>query len=188
MVMTWAYIAGFFDGEGNIRMPHRSSGQLSLHQADKRGLILFQEIKQFLEGYGIKCSIHCNKRPTPLGKPMYRLYTYNRHGVATFIKYTFPYLRIKKAECQDLMRYLKLFPPTPGNKLFRTPHVPHTHCKYGHELTPENKYLGNRKSRPCWRCVTCAKKSASDRYLRIKAEREKFAKNCKTDPKVARWL
>lgn len=31
-------------------------------------------------------------------------------------------------------------------------HVPWTHCKRGHEFTPENTYIDNRDGRSCWQC------------------------------------
>lgn len=186
MALSWQYIAGFFDGEGNVRIAHGTSPQLSLHQADTRGLKLLSEIKLFLESYGIKCNIHKNKLKTGLGKDMYRLYTYNRHGVLTFIRHTMPYLHIKKVECQDIARYLTIFPSSHGNVLFRRPHVPRTHCRLGHELTPDNVYLGGRVGHKVKCCKICAKAKANEYYLRVKVER--FVRDCTVDERVRPWL
>ncbi len=171
MAMSWQYIAGFFDGEGCIRLANEGKGgigsiQISLHQSANRGLYLLLDIKKFLETNGIvNIGIQTQKKCSQLTKkPMHRLYIYNRVSACIFIRNVLPYIHIKKVECQDILRYMIMWPHIKGNHMFATPYVPRTHCSNGHELTPENVYEGKRNARICRICIKAA---ANARYKRI---------------------
>src|ERR1700752_3453021 len=115
MVMSWQYVAGFFDGEGSVGITngekHGGAGnaKLALHQSDTRGLVLLGNIQEFLFAHGISSKLGEQRVIPNTCKRMYRLYIYNRTGVLDFIKAVMPYVHIKKLECQDVARYLKLF-------------------------------------------------------------------------------
>lgn len=193
MALSWQYIAGFFDGEGCVRIATNKSRtgcpQLSIHQADRRGLVLLEEIREFLSTHGIQGHMRTEARLTGAGKPMYRLYLSSRHSVSAFIAFVFPYLHIKKLESQDVVRYLRMFPIVPGNKVFKKPVPIRTHCTNGHDLAIVGTYPKySHEGRMRVTCAECARIRAKERYERIVGQRERFERNCKSDPRVAGWL
>jgi len=112
--MSWEYLAGFFDGEGSIRvqMGHRATAvHIGIHQSDERGKIVLTEIKQFLCEEGIPSGLQFQRLTPNTNKPMYRLYVYNIEAAKKFVEGVMPYLRIKKLECQDIYRFVCIFPP-----------------------------------------------------------------------------
>lgn len=114
MALTWPYIAGFFDGEGSIRLTMGNGAQnihIGIHQSQKRGLILLTEIQHFILNYGITSGINKHGNQPTTGHPIYRLYIYNIPSALKFISYVFPYIHIKKLECQDVRRFAYLYPP-----------------------------------------------------------------------------
>ena len=119
MKMTWAYIAGFTDGEGCIGM--RQAGEnsfyfpISIAQAGSSGKKVLTEIQNFLESEGITSKVY-ERRATlgPLSKlTQYSLYLGKRDSVQKFIKGILPFSRTKKLKAQDALRMSVLFPPLP---------------------------------------------------------------------------
>jgi hypothetical protein len=113
-MLTWQYIAGFFDGEGHVTMTHsvslRSSHiEVGISQSQERGRALFSEIQEWLLPYGIECKIY-RQKPRGTLKQMYHLDFTGRENYTRFLHHVFPHLHIKKVETQDMLRYLKLFP------------------------------------------------------------------------------
>jgi len=103
--MSWAYIAGFFDGEGHIGMQGRGI-QLSMAQSRKRGLEVLREIKEFLALHGVKSSTYINKNP----EKCHSLWVTNRPDIRYLLNLLMPYLHVKKEEAQDHLRYITMFP------------------------------------------------------------------------------
>jgi hypothetical protein len=101
--LSWPYIAGFVDGEGHIRI-QGAGVQVSVFQSRERGRLVFIEMQNFLKGHGIKSAIHLRK------DGQYCLYSCGRDNAVPFMRGMLPYLRIKKLEVQDILRYLRLFP------------------------------------------------------------------------------
>ncbi len=121
-MMSWQYIAGFFDGEGNVILfqttdSPRLSPRITITQFKDRGGKLLDEIRAFLADSGIKCNTpyHLNRT----GNDDHRLVITGRSNVEGFIKGVFPYLHIKKVECQDCLRWLILHPIIPQRERYR---------------------------------------------------------------------
>lgn len=122
--MTWEYLAGFFDGEGNIslqRQKHngegrysRGSPRISIVQAEERGRKLLEEIAEFIRPYGIPSVVEMHQAGTDKWKKAYHLRVTGFNGVIQFLGHLFPYLHIKKLEAQDLIRYNCVFPSLKG--------------------------------------------------------------------------
>jgi hypothetical protein len=104
--MSWPYIAGFFDGEGSIRLYQRGV-QWSVAQSGKRGIAVLADIKKFLASDGITSSIYCPKKIT---KAIPCLVATGRENVSYLVGRLMPHLHVKKSECQDVLRYFRLFP------------------------------------------------------------------------------
>lgn len=121
--MSWEYIAGFFDGEGHVslnRQQKNGEGQFSrgnprvtLVQAHERGKNLLEEISLFLTENAITSVVEIHDDGEHRSK-CYRLRITGFRGVVPFLTAVFPYLRIKKLEAQDILRYDLVFPTLVG--------------------------------------------------------------------------
>ena len=113
-VVTWTYIAGFFDGEGNVGIfsnrARRGNGTpvVTISQTGERGRILLEAIGEFLGKYGIK-SYYGRRKAHGNNAAQYTIRICNREHVAKFLRGVFPYLWIKKVEAQDVLRFLIIF-------------------------------------------------------------------------------
>lgn len=122
--MSWEYIAGFFDGEGHVglgRQKHcgegrfsRGSPRVTMVQAHDRGRQLLEEISEFLVGHGIRSIVEIHQEAQGKISESYHLRITGFNGVLSFLGAVFPFLRIKKTEAQDLIRYNKAFPSLVG--------------------------------------------------------------------------
>lgn len=184
--MSWQYIAGFFDGEGNVSIPLGvSSLNVGIVQAGDTGLELLERIVSFLEEQGIRSRIDRSRKLEPNRKKVYKLYL-SAKNAERFLRRVLPYIHIKKVVSQDVLRYRTLYPgmyTSPMCRAWRSETIRknnalRTHCKRGHELTPENLYVYKRGERDSRSCKKCALELASRRY----------AKRCKVDAAVRRWL
>jgi LAGLIDADG-like domain len=115
MKINLQYIAGFFDGEGSISVctyRARKQGQYCAQfaQTQMRGLALLTEIREFLVCYGIKSYLSKGSRQKLSRHDIYSLRIMGHTQVKLFLKLFLPYLRIKKVEAQDTLRFLTLFP------------------------------------------------------------------------------
>src|SRR5689334_11080880 len=109
-MITWEYLAGFFDGEGCVNYANSGSQRtyrirLTFSQSRKRGYELLFKIKAFLE-----------KEKCKLGK----IYTsgyikdIEKNSTKKIMEALLPYLEIKKLEVQDALRRQILFPSFVG--------------------------------------------------------------------------
>jgi hypothetical protein len=162
-MLSWAYIAGFMDGEGSIGICHGLSFTpcIRIAQSGQRGLKLLTEISNWIGEQGIHSSVR-SERTKRL--PAYIISIQNRDNVAKFINAMMPFLHIKKSECQDALRTMILFPRRTRGKLtplakkwhlMNPPTTRKTHCIRGHALTPENVYLHDRNGRVDRGCKQC---------------------------------
>jgi hypothetical protein len=112
--MSWQYLAGFFDGEGNVGIyqnrARRGNGMpvVCVCQSGERGRLLLEEISEFLKPLGIKCYFGSKKAHGNV-QAQHILRVCNRGNVQMFLRGVFPYLRIKKVEAQDVLRFLAIF-------------------------------------------------------------------------------
>jgi hypothetical protein len=124
MRMSWEYIAGFFDGEGHVGLGRqkrcgdghfsRGSPRVTMVQGLERGRTLLEEIQAFLASRGINSVVQVHSEGSAHERRSYRLRITGFRGVTHFLLCVFPYLRIKKVEAQDLIRYATVFPSLAG--------------------------------------------------------------------------
>lgn len=124
MKIEAAYIAGFFDGEGSALMGCTAksiSPRMSIVQAGERGRRVLIEIKEFFLSNGVqKVTIYTpkTKGKSPLTKQiLWYLHVYNRQDVTQALSLLFPYLRVKKTQVQDILRFCRLCPSLRDNTL-----------------------------------------------------------------------
>lgn len=121
--MTWEYLAGFFDGEGcitsmKVKKGYKMVGRIQISQSQDRGKILLDEIREFFAQHGITSSI-CSRAPYGNRVEGHFLYINSQESSMKFMRGVFPYLRIKKLEAQDTMRYLVMYPPPKAGRIVR---------------------------------------------------------------------
>ena len=123
MKITWEYIAGFFDGEGNIcvcngRHPKRVLGsnvfQASITQSGAQGKLLLQAIGDVLAKHGIRSCICSNRIRSERHAKTWRLSVGGRMAVYNFLLKIYPYLWIKRVKAMDTMRFIRMFPNAQG--------------------------------------------------------------------------
>lgn len=107
--MNWAYVAGFFDGEGSVGMHSKptdgyQSYRLFVQIAQKSTGVLHQ-IQAFLaaQGIGAGTFVHRPSRTHQL--------TLTGDSAFNFLSGVLPYLVVKKTITQDAVRLRRLFPP-----------------------------------------------------------------------------
>ena len=121
-MMSWEYLAGFTDGEGSIRMPSTSksiTANFSLVQSGNEGFQVLTEVKQFLETHGIRGTLVYQPRDSKprlvkATRPIWYLGVYKRSDVTFIMSQLLPFLRVKRVQTQDILRFLKIFPPLTG--------------------------------------------------------------------------
>ena len=144
--LWWAYIAGFFDGEGCIFVssltPH-----VIVSQSGERGRQVMDDIEGFLASKGVS-HIHRVHKVYKGNKahylPKFEIRIFRRLPVEITLRGMLPYLRVKKLEAQDALRRLKLFPTLHSGQ--------RTHCDRGHRLAGDNLHVGARGQRVCRIC------------------------------------
>lgn len=111
--MSWEYLAGFFDGEGCIYY-RLGKFNLKCHISQKgaRGKRLLTEIMEFLAERAVKSSLQLRK-----DTDYYILWLCGRENVIRFLSGMLGYLRIKKLEAQDLLRFFRIYPSIQGKLL-----------------------------------------------------------------------
>ncbi len=105
--MTWAYIVGFFDGEGNINARGHGIALFQNH------LGVLQEIADFLRGEGLVSPKYRVKESgfRPDGTKRCNVLKYSRKGdVLKFLNGVLPYLIVKRRLAEDLRRFLIIYP------------------------------------------------------------------------------
>ena len=121
--MNWAYIAGFFDGEGSVfpLMHNRRSPVVEISQSQTRGFLLLTEIQQFLGIHNILSTVKpLRARRSSLGKrPMYKLRIGHSNDALQFLQTAMPYLRVKRAEAQDVIRFHRMYPPKSTSRIYK---------------------------------------------------------------------
>ena len=112
--MNWAYLAGFFDGEGCVNMASRNDSffaRLTFSQSKDCGFTLLNEIREFLLAQGIKVGkVHKGGYSPYTKRPSWQLQITARSGVFQMLNAMLPYLRIKRPAAQDALRTMLLFP------------------------------------------------------------------------------
>lgn len=113
-MVNWAYIAGFFDGEGSICL-NGNRGFLSyvvhLPQAEQRVKCLY-DIKEFLESEGLHVSLNerKHKQQNENRSRMFNIRIARRNDVMKFIEGIMPFVIGKKLLSQDTWRFFRIYP------------------------------------------------------------------------------
>ena len=117
MPVTWAYVAGLFDGEGSVSLQEdRSNGlgylRIRIGQSGDAGQALLSRVQSFLTTESIKSTItdtflvqrktHYTLTVSAAGERRYS---------TAFLTGILPHLLLKKAVVQDVLRFFRLFPP-----------------------------------------------------------------------------
>ena len=107
--MSWAYLAGLFDGEGNIHTTI-STIRWSLSQSPP-GLPALQAIQHFLSEQGIRSGIIPNRyHYKRLPKVMHVLVISRKADVRRVCDRLIPHLHVKRTIALDVWRFLTIYP------------------------------------------------------------------------------
>lgn len=101
-IFSWEYVAGLFDGEGNVYAGMNGGSpsiRVYLAQSGEQGLTVLTELSVWLKARGIVSHLH-KEGPTyrfnfKTELPAYRLYIWRRQSVLEFLANVLPYLHIK---------------------------------------------------------------------------------------------
>lgn len=119
-MISWTYLAGFFDGEGCVNYANSGSKRtyrvrLTFSQAFPRGKRLLAEIKDFLEASGCRvANISTSGYMKDEAKQGWQLQVAAKHSTELIMRKMLPHLHIKKLEVQDALRRIKLYPSILG--------------------------------------------------------------------------
>lgn len=123
--MNWAYIAGFFDGEGHAGIPFGVGNTIhvGMTQAGEIGLLTLGEIREFLEQGGVRSRVE-KHREHDGRKDVYRLLI-RPLDARRFMLAVLPYLRVKRTLVHDLLRFSKVYPSLNTSTLAKPHRVAH---------------------------------------------------------------
>lgn len=118
MQVTWEWLAGFFDGEGTARIGRSNSisPMWQLVQAGDRGERVIREVASFITQQGVKRYTLYSRAANYPGKDIvsrlecWLLQVFSREDVILIYRGMLPYLRVKKTDVQDILRYCILYP------------------------------------------------------------------------------
>lgn len=103
-MISWQYIAGFFDGEGYVGIIHSKRGPVVSLTMTNTNLALLEMIKEFV-GFG---NIYEQKVTNRFGKhPCHFLRFANHKGALRFAENILPYCVIKKQRIEALITAIK---------------------------------------------------------------------------------
>lgn len=144
-----AWAAGFFDGEGNTGVTETADKYIRM-QVAQAGSNDSSQPPEVLVRFGAAVSIGRLYGPYVRREGWQAKWTWNIAGYEQCVRaltQLWPYLSsIKKEQAQTALANCS----TNGRK--------RTHCKYGHEFTPENTYVHNG-----WQhCRTCRAQRAAE--------------------------
>lgn len=110
--MNWAYVAGFFDGEGTLGscgIRGQKGGARIFCRIYQQNIVVLERIQHFLEDHGIASTIVRPVRTGFAGRQQYGL-NIRLTTIEKFLVGVRPYVIVKKQLVEDCWRYLKVFP------------------------------------------------------------------------------
>src|SRR5882724_11902860 len=96
MNISWAYIAGFFDGDGTVATSKRMGTRVHLYQSGDIGYSALQKMGQFLNEEGIAWSFSSLHRGNPKWKTAHSLAILRQSDVKLFLQKVHPWVRTRK--------------------------------------------------------------------------------------------
>jgi hypothetical protein len=150
-----AWLAGLFEGEGNIHIAKNGGTRLTIRMTD---LDVIQRVDRL-----VPCTrIHVVHPPGARTQYAWRLSDPDK--IKALLAAIMPWLGTRRREAAErLLDHLATRPGTGGH------HRSKTHCAQGHEYTPENTYIRpgttHRHCRTCravWAKASVALKRAAD--------------------------
>lgn len=102
--LSWAWLAGFFDGEGTITMSG-NSWHWSVAQSHDRGFRVLTTVHAFLREQGLISALYRRRNDG-----CHCLYISKRSTITLVLSQLMPHLQVKKVEAQDALRHMRLFP------------------------------------------------------------------------------
>lgn len=106
MIINWAYVGGFFDGEGSIHI----DGNCIHPIFSQQHLPTLENIANFMQAEGIQCKIYDTRH----NNSTYQIgVSTKRDNITKFLSKIIPYVTMKRRVVQDAIRYQKLFPKMP---------------------------------------------------------------------------
>lgn len=136
-----AWLVGLFEGEGYVGLTHQGRPALALGMTDED----IVRKAHAIAGMG-------TVRPSPSKLPSAKLMWYWRVGrcddAAALIELMLPHLGKRRgARAQQALESYRNSPP---------PKRLRTHCGRGHELSPDNVYIGHSRGTPHRSCKRCS--------------------------------
>jgi len=121
-MITWPYLAGFFDGEGSLGTYNNNSraggnSTLTLCQSGERGREVLVAIKAFLGEHGIPSYLSDRKAsdgPIMTRQALWYLRVVGRKNLLKLLPAIRPYVIVKKQIVEDTYRFWILNPPANG--------------------------------------------------------------------------
>jgi hypothetical protein len=142
---TLAWFAGVFEGEGYIGISHLGGITLAISMTDRDVVDRVNNI------FPCRHKILPIKAPShtangKLRKPAYTWSIHDPETVKTILRLCLPWFgNRRKAKAQKLLKHLRTRPSAKRG-------IALTHCKWGHEFTPENTHVDRRGYRTCRIC------------------------------------
>lgn len=107
-MIIWAYVAGFFDGEGSLDLRGR---RIAIYQRDDGCL---KTIAQWLMEHEVKCKVDIRKTPRKTNflvigqESCLRISDFR--STYRFLREIRPYVIVKKQKVEDLWRFYTMYP------------------------------------------------------------------------------
>jgi hypothetical protein len=117
--MNWAYVAGFFDGEGCLHAVGsggQGKGRFRITIAQTNEEVL-EEIAEFLQHHGIAAYVleqSPKRSQREHWKMCWNVWITKQSSVVRFIDHVLPYLRVKKQRAEDYRRTCIMVPQLQG--------------------------------------------------------------------------
>src|ERR1700749_3884577 len=148
-----AWAAGFIEGEGHLHLT-RTSPQVECSQVQK------EPLERLVTIFGGTLRFVQRKNPKPNHKDYYRWQINGPKAAGVMMTI---YAMMSPVRKEQIEHALNVWKAAPRRKWFN---ATKTHCKRGHEFTPENTYLKSTKAGPKTyrQCRTCQKDLAKRWY------------------------
>jgi hypothetical protein len=121
---------------------------IQIAQAGYIGYVVLTELRAWLQEHGVHSDLKFRKSKKPRHQDSWRLRIRGRKWSVPFLRSILPFVIVKRTACQDVLRFLTIFPSLLGaHKKFVS------HCPAGHPYDAGNTVIVNGgKGRACRTC------------------------------------